>query len=659
MDLLKNLSIRAKFQLALSLPLIALTVLILDVLVEKYQLRSNAIEAEQLIELSVAGSRLVHELQKERGATAVYLGSNGARFGSELAAQRRQTNKVLSNYREAEALAEHEGLMVSLLGDINSGLGNLDSTRQSVDQLAIQTAQALGYYTQLNGKVLSLTADMSKRADTVALSNQASAYYYFMQAKERAGIERAVLSGVFTKDSTDPATTERFITLAVAQATYLKVFEEFAVADDLAMSRQLLSGPAIEEVQRLRSVAKGQTEQFGVEVKHWFDLATQRINLLKKVEDKLADNLWMSADVQAVAANRAFWLIFVAATLVVLLTLLISWMTIRMISRQLAGLTEGMQQLGEHSNLAVQVPVQSQDDLGQLARRFNLTVEEIRALVAQIQQAGSGMRGTVHTLESVSGSVRDQINDGQDQTNMVASAVYEMASSIDEVASNCSRAAVQSGETNSAAEQGKDMLLAAQQDMQSLQQELMRTREVIDALAGHSDEIGSVLDVIKGVAEQTNLLALNAAIEAARAGDQGRGFAVVADEVRTLAQRSQDSTSQIQLMIDKLQSGSREAVAAMTSSADHASSSNQGIGDMVEQLTGMIDQIGVINDMNTQNAAATEQQSRTVAEISENVQQIKQRYGESIASIESLSKETHAVSSLSGQLDQQVGRFNL
>ena len=359
------------------------------------------------------------------------------------------------------------------------------------------------------------------------------------------------------------------------------------------------------------------------------------------------------------AANNAFYSLLIAAILVISATIALSVLTQRQIALQMKDIIEGLTQLGEHSNLRVKVTPRSEDDLGRLAVIFNNMVDGIRKLVDDIQQAGHSMQNTVDTMQTVSSDVRTQMVSGQDQTNMVAAAMYEMAASIQEVASNCSMAADQSNATNISAESGKELLQKTREDVNTLDSTLLETRDIIGQVASDSEEIGSVLDVIKGVSEQTNLLALNAAIEAARAGEQGRGFAVVADEVRTLAQRTRESTIRIEEMIDKLQNGSQKAVNAMTQSQEKAVATHESIGSLVEQLTGIIDQISTINDMNTQNAAATEEQSATVNEINDNIQEIQQRYNDSADSMAQLSESSDGVHNTSQQLSNSVQRFQV
>lgn len=662
MSFFRNLSIRSKLQLIILLPLSILCISIASILLDKYTIVSDDQQAADLIELSVAASELVHEVQKERGASAVYMGSKGQRFKNELANQRRLTDTALQNYQQVSRtyIEEHDNpVFTRSLRAIDTDLAQLNELRRNISALNIAPPQAIGFLTSLNGKMLNITADLSEMVADVEIANHASAYFYLMQGKERAGIERAVLSGVFVKNSATAKEKEKYISLAVKQNTFLEVFNRFATPEARQQIERLLQNSAVNEVNRMRQIAWDNSSDFNIEANNWFQQATQRINLLKQAEDLLSGALITLVETKKAAANQTFYAVLIAAIAVIGTTIALSVMTQHQIARQLNDIIEGLTQLGEHSNLRVQVTPRSEDDLGRLAVIFNNMVNGIRQLVGDIQNAGHTMQNTVDTMQNVSTDVRTQMVSGQDQTNMVAAAMYQMATSIEEVAANCSMAADQSNETNISAESGKQLLQKTRLDVNVLDNNLTETRSIIGQVAKDSDEIGSVLDVIKGVSEQTNLLALNAAIEAARAGEQGRGFAVVADEVRTLAQRTRESTIRIEEMIEKLQSGSQKAVSAMTQSQEKAVETHNNIGSLVEQLTVIIDQISTINDMNTQNAAATEEQSATVNEINGNIQEIQQRYNDSADSMQQLSNTSDGVHSTSQQLSSSVARFQV
>lgn len=662
MSFFRNLSIRSKLQIIILLPLSILCVCMISILSDKYTVAEDYEETAHLIELSVAASELVHEIQKERGATAIYLGSQGKRFKTELGNQRRLTNTAMKAYKQVatETLNEHqEGALQQNLNAINSDLNQLKSLRGKISSLNVPAPSAIGFLTALNGKMLAITSDMSGMVDDVTISNRASAYYYMMQSKERAGIERAVLSGVFVKDTATAKQKEKYISLAVEQNALMQVFQKFTTQSNQQTVNRLLQNPAVAEVNRMRQAAWAADSGFEIDANAWFKQSTARINLLKQAEDVLSGGLITLVTDKQSAANSTLYSVLAAALLIISATIALSVMTQRQIALQLKDIIEGLTQLGEHSNLRVKVTPRSEDDLGRLAVIFNNMVDGIRKLVDDIQQAGHSMQNTVDTMQNVSSDVRTQMVSGQDQTNMVATAMYEMATSIQEVATNCSMAADQSNATNLSAESGKQLLQKTREDVNTLDSTLLATRDIIGQVASDSEEIGSVLDVIKGVSEQTNLLALNAAIEAARAGEQGRGFAVVADEVRTLAQRTRESTIRIEEMIDKLQNGSQKAVTAMTQSQEKAVATHTSIGSLVEQLTAIIDQISTINDMNTQNAAATEEQSATVNEINDNIQEIQQRYNDSADSMAQLSSSSDGVQNTSQQLTASVQRFQV
>ena len=662
MSFFRNLSIRSKLQLIILLPLSILCLCMASILTDKYTIVSDDQEAAELIELSVAASELVHEVQKERGASAIYLGSKGQRFKTELGNQRRDTDTALKAYKTvvADILTKHEAdALRQSLDAISADLNQLENMRGKISSVSIPLPQAIGFLTALNGKMLNITAGLSDMVADVDIANRASAYFYMMQSKERAGIERAVLSGVFVKDVATAKEKEKYISLAVEQTALMQVFRKFATQANQQEVNRVLQNPAVAEVNRMRQIAWAADSNFGVDANTWFKQATNRINLLKQAEDTLSADLISLVNEKKDAANNAFYSLLIAAILVISATIALSVLTQRQIALQMKDIIEGLTQLGEHSNLRVKVTPRSEDDLGRLAVIFNNMVDGIRKLVDDIQQAGHSMQNTVDTMQTVSSDVRTQMVSGQDQTNMVAAAMYEMAASIQEVASNCSMAADQSNATNISAESGKELLQKTREDVNTLDSTLLETRDIIGQVASDSEEIGSVLDVIKGVSEQTNLLALNAAIEAARAGEQGRGFAVVADEVRTLAQRTRESTIRIEEMIDKLQNGSQKAVSAMTQSQEKAVATHESIGSLVEQLTGIIDQISTINDMNTQNAAATEEQSATVNEINDNIQEIQQRYNDSADSMAQLSESSDGVQNTSQQLSNSVQRFQV
>jgi methyl-accepting chemotaxis protein len=313
-----------------------------------------------------------------------------------------------------------------------------------------------------------------------------------------------------------------------------------------------------------------------------------------------------------------------AAVVLAIVSILITLLFRKLVVKQAQETSSLIKELSAgNGDLTVRLPVTSHDEIGQLRASVNTFVEKLHQMITDIAKethtlAEEAVNVNQHSID-LSGSADSQ----QQDTTHAATAMEEMTATVHEVARNTNAAAQAAEKADSQSKEGNDVVSTAVRSIDQLANDVNGTAEVIQALADQSQNIGSVLDVIKGIAEQTNLLALNAAIEAARAGEQGRGFAVVADEVRTLASRTQQSTQEIHDMIENLQAGSKNAVDAMEKGKQQAHNSVELITKAGASLETISQTIATIYDMNTQIATASEQQSTVAEEINCNISNIK------------------------------------
>jgi len=301
----------------------------------------------------------------------------------------------------------------------------------------------------------------------------------------------------------------------------------------------------------------------------------------------------------------------------------------------------------------------AQDEISRLAHYFNEFTKKMRDSLGDVANNSNVVLSHAESVAKASESAQTLTQNQNDITAQVATAMEQMTSQIHDVSNNANAAEKAANDARNNTNQGKEIISNTINQMQSLSTNIDGVSQVVATLAAESDNIGSVLDVIRGIADQTNLLALNAAIEAARAGEQGRGFAVVADEVRTLASRTAQSTNEIQQMIQKLQSGAQEAVAAVKVSQDISNQTVEQTSKADDSLSEIDKLMALISDMNTQIARATEQQTQAADEVNLRINDLAGMTDESLATSDTLNDASLELKSSSNSMSEVVSRFKI
>ena len=345
------------------------------------------------------------------------------------------------------------------------------------------------------------------------------------------------------------------------------------------------------------------------------------IDLPKQV--LLADSVKLQAvldDAQETGVLTALLVAVVAGVV----GLLLIWLTASGVTRPINSVAEMLKNIASgEGDLTQRLNYSKKDELGELVNWFNRFLDKLQPTIAQIKQSITEARGTADQSSEIARQTSEGMQVQFREIDQVATASNEMSATAHDVANSASNAANAAKGADQSAKDGMSIIERSTRDINQLADEVSKAVTEVEALAVNSEQIGSVLEVIRSIAEQTNLLALNAAIEAARAGESGRGFAVVADEVRNLAKRTQDSVEEIRVVIERIQTGTRGVVATMHSSQTQAHNNAGQIRQAVDALGKISDAVTVISDMNLQIASAAEQQSTVAEEVNRNVSAIR------------------------------------
>jgi methyl-accepting chemotaxis protein len=349
--------------------------------------------------------------------------------------------------------------------------------------------------------------------------------------------------------------------------------------------------------------------------------------------------------------------IIMVALITVILYILIGWILISSIQVPLLKVKQRIADISKNNDLTQKLSIDGKDEITDLSHVFNSMLASLRSVIVEMSQSTEVLKSESHTLLSTVELSASDLNLSAQVLEQVQHSTSEITQAIDEIASNASEASTHAGKSGQQTQTGIQIQAEMVKSVESLRGNMQDASSSIEGLSSDTKAIGSVLDVIRGIADQTNLLALNAAIEAARAGEQGRGFAVVADEVRSLAQRTQEATSEIQTMIEKLQSGASGSVQTMNKCVVALDQTVGLAQDSEQALSAIAIIINEISLMNDQIASTTEQQAIAVKDINNNVIQANDLSHKSTNSFTTLQTSSNQLLNVVANFEPIIDKF--
>lgn len=675
--LLQNTSISLRVAVLCLVPMLTVIALGFNMLLDKRRVAVEMGTIAEVVSYAPVVSGLVHELQKERGTSAGFIGSKGKRFSDTIGPRRADTDKALESYRgiapELKELVTAPSFKKSF-DQATKALGQLSEKRAAVDAFALTVPQMASYYTPTIASLLGLVESVSQITSNGELTRVLIAYGAFLQGKERAGIERAMGAAGFGAGTFKPNIHKRFVRLGALQDGYFSIYRRYAPEDALQALDKAAAGPEQAEVDKLRKLAEA--APFGGDVSsvsgpQWFATSTKRIDVLKMVEDRMANDIVTMARNESASAWNTFYALSAVLAILALISAPLCFYVAQSIVVPIRLLSNKMRQLAQNDLTITVEEVARQDEIGRMAR----AVEVFRANAidrARLERASQADRDRElqrqSYLDQMVSSFRDMtaaaLATADTQTNAMLRSSEDLARVADDAAQEASSAntasqdasndvqsvAAATDELTSSIREIAEQANKASSIVTSASEAATVTDKDVSALSEAAQKIGTVIELIRDIAEQTNLLALNATIEAARAGESGKGFAVVASEVKSLADQTAKATEEIAVQIGSIQNSTQNAVDSIRSIAsrvDEISSVTSTIAAAVEEQQGATQDI----------ARSLESASRGTGQAVENVHSVNAAIDSTAKESKNVREATHTLGDAMKELAHSVEAF--
>ena len=564
--------------------------------------------------------------------TAGFLGSQGEAFGDRLSQQRPNMDAAVEAFFQ-----QRDQIDAALLGStISTQLVAIEqqwqrnqALRDQVDQLRVATPEALAHYTNLNSLLMVLVGELAHLTGEGAITRQLAAYYNLLEAKDLAGIERALLSNVFAADAMPEATLQRLLSLIGEERAFLETFRVLSGAANREALEAALSGPEVERVLERRALAIQQTAGFGVNPEEWFDWQTVKIGRLKALEDSVSASIVSTADELKRQAQRDLWWYLAIAVVTAVIAIGMAILIVRTMTRPLQRALVSIAERGD--DLTQRLPVPGSDELSRLYQAVNDASAQTEQLIAEMKRNAQSVALASNEIAQGNQDLAQRTEEQSASLVQTASSMEQMTATVRQNADNAHQAQRMTGGVANQAQEATEVAMQARQAMQHIHQA--------------NEQVTTIVTAIDNIAFQTNLLALNASVEAARAGEHGRGFAVVADEVRKLASRSAEEANQIRRLIDNNVARINEGETLVSTTSDTL----EQIAARVQKMASLMDEI----------STASHEQSSGVEQISRAMAQLEDVTQQNAALVEQVATASRSLDEQAEEMTTLVSRFHV